>query len=184
MRDRDPLGRPENARPRDATGKPLERGAGPSWRDRLRARDEARALPPDEAVAEAERLVLAGQPFYAHEVLEGPWHLAEPAERAFWQGLAQVAVGLTHVQRGNRVGAVTLLRSGAEKVAPYRDGLHGVACARVAAAATALAGRIEADGLDPLTPDDLRLPFRQPPPRSHHGNGGVAAGRGGGGRRG
>jgi hypothetical protein len=101
-RDRNAEGRAENARPRDATGKPLARDAGPSWRERLRAGDEARALPKDEALAEAERLILTGQPFYAHEVLEGPWHLAEPPERAFWQGLAQVAVGLTHVQRGTR----------------------------------------------------------------------------------
>lgn len=159
-RERDAAGRPENARPRDATGKPLPRGSGPSWRERLRDRDEARALPPDEAVIEAERLVLTGQPFYAHEVLEGPWHLAEPPERAFWQGLAQVAVGLTHVQRGNRVGAVTLLRSGAEKVAAYPDGLHGVACSRVAGEARALAERIERDGLDGVTPENLRVAFR------------------------
>jgi hypothetical protein len=159
-RDRNDVGRPENARPRDATGKPLARGSGPSWRERLRDRDEARALPPAEAVVEAERLVLNGEPFYAHEVLEGPWHLAEAPERAFWQGLAQVAVGLTHVQRGNRVGAVTLLRSGSEKVSGYADGLHGVACARVVAEATALADRIDREGLDGVIPDDLRLAFR------------------------
>ena len=159
-RDRNAAGRPENARPRDATGKPLPRGAGPSWRERLRDLDEARALPKPEAIAEAERLVLTGQPFYAHEVLEGPWHLAEPPERAFWQGLAQVAVGLTHVQRGNATGARTLLRSGAEKLAAYEDGHEGVAVRRVAAAATALADRVERDGLDALTPDDLRVAFR------------------------
>lgn len=159
-RDRNDAGRAENARPRDATGKPLARGSGPSWRERLRDLDEARALPPDEAVVEAERLVLTGQPFYAHEVLEGPWHLAEQPERAFWQGLAQVAVGLTHVQRGNRVGAVTLLRSGSEKVSGYADGLHGVICSRVVAEASALADRIERDGLGGVTPEDLRVAFR------------------------
>ena len=159
-RDRGADGRPENARPRDATGKPLPRDAGPSWRERLRAADEARALPKAEAIVEAERLVLTGQPFYAHEVLEGPWHLAEPAERAFWQGLAQVAVGLTHVQRGNAVGARSLLRSGAEKLAPYADGHEGVAVPRVVAAALALADRVEADGVESLGADDLRVAFR------------------------
>lgn len=158
-RDRNPEGRPENARPRDATGKPLPRESGPSWRERLRALDEARALPKPEALAEAERLVLTGQPFYAHEVLEGPWHLAEPAERAFWQGLAQVAVGLTHVQRGNAVGARSLLRSAAEKLAAYEDGHEGVAVSRVVGQARALADRVEAEGVAALTPDDLRVPF-------------------------
>lgn len=159
-RERNEAGRPENARPRDATGKPLERGAGPSWRERLRDLDEARALPKDEAIAEAERLVLTGQPFYAHEILEGPWHLAEPAERAFWQGLAQVAVGLTHVQRGNATGAVSLLRSGSEKLAGYDDGHEGVAVRRVVEQATALAERVEAEGVTALTADDLRVAFR------------------------
>ncbi len=159
-RDRDAAGRPENARPRDATGKPLARDAGPSWRERLRDRDEAQALPKPEAIAEAERLVLTGQPFYAHEVLEGPWHLAPEPERAFWQGLAQVAVGLTHVQRGNAVGARSLLRSGAEKLAPYPDGHEGVAVSRVVATATALADRVEREGVTALSADDLRVAFR------------------------
>jgi hypothetical protein len=159
-RDRNPEGRPENARPRDATGKPLPREAGPSFRERLRALDELQALPRPEAVAEAERLVLAGNPFYAHEVLEGPWHLAEPAERAFWQGLAQVAVGLTHVQRGNAVGAQSLLRSGADKLAAYEDGHEGVAVSRVVARARALADRVESEGTGALSPEDLRVAFR------------------------
>ena len=30
-----------------------------------------------------------------------------------WQGLAQLCVGITHLQRGNTEGAVTLLRRGA-----------------------------------------------------------------------
>ncbi len=109
-RERDQDGRPLNARPRDATGRPLARGSQPSWRERLAAQDAESALPPEEAIRVAEQLVLDGQPFYAHEVLEGPWHVAEAAERDFWQGLAQVAVGLTHVQRGNATGATALLR--------------------------------------------------------------------------
>ena len=159
-RDRNAEGRPESARPRDATGKPLDREAGPSWRDRLRAMDELQSLPKDEAIAEAERLILTGQPFYAHEVLEGPWHLAPEPERAFWQGLAQVAVGLTHVQRGNAVGARSLLRSGADKLAGYADGHEGVAVSRVVAQARALADRVEADGVDSVRADDLGVAFR------------------------
>jgi hypothetical protein len=159
-RDRNAEGRPENARPRDATGKPLDRSAGPSWRERLRAQDEVKALPKAEALAEAERLILDGQPFYAHEVLEVPWHLAPEPERAFWQGLAQVAVGLTHIQRGNAVGARSLLRSGADKLAGYADGHEGVAVATVVAKARALADRVERDGSQGLTAEDLRLAFR------------------------
>jgi hypothetical protein len=76
-------------------------------------------LPPPEALEEAQRLLDAGMPFHAHEVLEGTWKAAPPAERDLWQGLAQLAVGLTHVLRGNATGAVTLLRRGRARIASY-----------------------------------------------------------------
>ncbi len=138
----------------------MPRDAGPSWRERLARTDAEQALPPEEALAEAERLVLSGQPFYAHEVLEGPWHLADQEERAFWQGLAQIAVGLTHIQRGNAVGAKSTLRSGAEKVAGYEDGHFGVAVTAVVRRARELADRVEQEGVDALTAEELLLPFR------------------------
>lgn len=159
-RDRDAAGRPSSARPRDATGRPLPRGSAPSWRERLRHLDEAGSLPPQAAIDAAEELIVTGQPFYAHEVLEGPWHLAEEPQRHFWQGLAQVAVGLTHVQRGNASGAVTILRRGAEKLADYSDEHEGVAVARLTAQARTLAARIETDGLAGITPEDLALRLR------------------------
>lgn len=146
-------------RPRDATGRPLPRGSA-SWRERLRHLDLETALPPARAIEVAEELIVTGQPFYAHEVIEGPWHLAEPPERDFWQGLAQVAVGLTHVQRGNPVGAAALLRRAAGKLRPYDDGHEGVAVARVVREAEALADRIDAEGLAGITDEDLRIAFR------------------------
>jgi uncharacterized protein len=159
-RDRDARGRPENARPRDATGRPLDRSAGPSWRERLAHLDAEQALPPQQAIDVAAELIETGQPFYAHEVLEGPWHLAAEPERSFWQGLAQLAVGLTHVQRGNPVGSVTLLRRAAERLAEYEDGHEGVAVARIVVEARALADRVEQAGVDSLQPADLAVRLR------------------------
>jgi predicted metal-dependent hydrolase len=46
-------------------------------------------------------------------VLEAVWKACPADERDYWQGLAQLCVGVTHLQRGNREGAVTLLRRGA-----------------------------------------------------------------------
>ena len=44
-----------------------------------------------------------------------------------WQGLAQLAVGITHAQRGNVKGATSLLRSAAARLAhPDRPGRHGI----------------------------------------------------------
>jgi hypothetical protein len=156
-RDRDAQGRARNARPRDELGRPLPRTA----REQLRAADEAAALPPDQALAEAQELIDDGRPFYAHEVLEAVWHVAPDDERDFWQGLAQVAVGLTHVQRGNAAGAVTLLRRGAGKVARHAADDHGVDLSAVVSAATELAARIESDGLDWVQPADLVIRLRR-----------------------
>src|SRR5215468_7052460 len=116
-RDRDAAGRPRNARPRDELGRPLPRDAsgGPPPPDE-------RALAPDAALAEAQHLIDTGRAFRAHEVLEASWKAAPPAERDLWQGLAQVAVGLTHAQRGNARGAAALLRRGAARVSGYLPG--------------------------------------------------------------
>ncbi|MDQ1484961.1 MAG: uncharacterized protein QOJ62_654, partial [Actinomycetota bacterium] len=89
-------------------------------------------MPLDEAVTLAQRYLDDGQPFHAHEVLEALWKTGAPDERDLWQGLAQIAVGLTHALRANPVGAVTLLRRGATRIGSYVGDLHGVDVAGVA----------------------------------------------------
>lgn len=113
-RERDASGRPLNARPRDGLGRPLPRGSSGVARvpDQL-------VLPPARSLAEAQRLLDEGMPFHAHEVLEGTWKAAPELERDLWQGLAQLAVGLTHLLRGNDVGASAVLRRGRERIAGY-----------------------------------------------------------------
>ena len=151
-RDRRGDGRPRNARPRDALGRPLPRTAGPA------APEDAPAafLSPQEAVARADELLRAGRPFHAHEVLEDAWKHGPIAERDLWQGLAQIAVGLTHAHRGNARGAVSLLRRGAQRAGSYRGDTYGVDLNAVLDHANALAGTIERDGLgDGLGDADL-----------------------------
>jgi len=159
LRDRDPAGRPRNARPRDALGRPLERGAARDSQDPL---PDIPDIPDDltisgpDAAALADRLLREGRPFHAHEVLEAAWKSAPPAERDLWQGLAQIAVGLTHARRGNARGAVALLRRGAQRVrADGRDRPYGMDIPAVLAACDDLAVRIERQGLDAITPADL-----------------------------
>ncbi|MEU8344947.1 hypothetical protein SAMN05443665_104247 [Actinomadura meyerae] len=79
-------------------------------------------MPPDEALAEAQRLLDADRPFHAHEVLEAVWKAAPEPERELWRGLAQVAVGITHLRRGNARGAEALLSRAAERLVPYESG--------------------------------------------------------------
>lgn len=120
-----------NPRPRDAAGRPLPYGSVG-----VEPVDD-RPRPPLEALAEADRLVHQNRPFAAHEVLEAAWKAAPASERDLWRGLAQLAVGLTHLQRGNLVGGERLLRRGATSLLPYR-GLtpYGLDVDRIVAVAT------------------------------------------------
>jgi predicted metal-dependent hydrolase len=68
---------------------------------------------------EARKLLAAGRPFHAHEVLEARWKTGPAEERELWQGLAQICVGLTHIQRGNLSGAAALLTRGSARLGAY-----------------------------------------------------------------
>jgi len=134
-RDRDESGRPRNTRPRDALGRLLPPGSegAPRIPDDLE-------LPPTQSLAYAQDLLNRGLAFTAHEVLEAAWKNGPNDERPLWQGLAQLAVGITHFQRGNLDGATTLLQRGSVRLgkvnhpAPYWvdvEGLVGWAAALV-----------------------------------------------------
>jgi hypothetical protein len=131
-RDRDPAGRPRQARPRDALGRPLPYGAvgvEPVTEEPLDA---------EPTVALARSLVEDGRPFAAHEVLENRWKTGPDEERDLWQGLAQLCVGLTHVARGNAVGAARLVQRGTEHISTYAAGggpTYGLDLDRVVACA-------------------------------------------------
>jgi hypothetical protein len=142
-RDRDPRGRAKNARPRDELGRPLaygEVGVDPVPEDLV--------LAPDESLAEAQRLLDSGRPFQAHEVLEASWKAAPPHERELWRGLAQLAVGVTHLARGNLAGGARLLRRGAGHLDPYvRSRPHGIDAAGLSAWASDVADAVTAGGV-------------------------------------
>jgi hypothetical protein len=112
-RDRDPEGRPRQARPRDALGRPLPYGA-----TGVEPVPEE-PLPPDETLTAARALVDEGRPFSAHEVLEARWKAGPDDERDLWQGLAQLCVGLTHSLRGNHVGAARLVERAHTRLDAY-----------------------------------------------------------------
>ena len=115
-RDRDQSGRPRQARPRDALGRPLPYGSvgvEPVSED---------PLPPVQTLVLARNLVESGRHFAAHEVLEARWKAGPVEERDLWQGLAQICVALTHAARGNNVGALRLLERGAVRLQRYGSG--------------------------------------------------------------
>ncbi|MFI8961886.1 DUF309 domain-containing protein [Streptomyces sp. NPDC053493] len=148
-RDRDEEGRARSGRPRDGLGRPLAYGA-----QGVARQPEGVVRTPAGTVREAQRLLDAGMPFHAHEVFEDAWKSGPAGERDLWQGLAQLAVGLTHAARGNVTGGARLLRRGAVRVEEYARGgaeTYGVDVAGVVEWARRLADRVAAaDGAGAL----------------------------------
>ena len=103
-RDRDELGNARNSRPRDALGRPLPHGS-----EGVERIPDDLDLSPADSLTYAQDLLDRGLAFHAHEVLEAAWKNAPEDERGMWQGLAQLAVGITHIQRGNTAGAASVL---------------------------------------------------------------------------
>jgi uncharacterized protein len=150
-RDRDERGRPKNARPRDELGRPLPRGAGGGLQE------EPPAGSPEEALDRGIDHFNAGRYFQAHEAWEEAWHGAPENERDFWQGITQVAVGLTHRLRGNAHGAVTLLKRGARRLSPYGAKYKGIESGALGSFAADAAERIERGGVEaPVEPPALK----------------------------
>ena len=152
-RERDESGRPRNARPRDELGRPLPRGASgiPVLPDDV-------VLSPGDSLTEAQRLLDEGRPFHAHEVLEAAWKAAPEAERELWQGLAQLAVGLTHALRGNTTGAAAVLRRGAGNISGYaHESPYGIDVPGLVSWAVALAGQLSDLSPDASPPSVPRL---------------------------
>ena len=155
-RDRNAEGKAENRRPRDRFGAPLPRDAV----DEMAHRDEPEDVvdTQQEALTRAIELFDAERFFETHEFAEYIWKHEEldPADRDFWKGVAQVAVGCCHVQRGNATGAVTLLHRAADYLRQYDSPRLGVD----PDALIALAGRVAARVERAVSPDAVRFePF-------------------------
>jgi hypothetical protein len=149
-RDRDESGRPRSTRPRDALGRPLPQGSQgvPRIPDDL-------ALSPAETLTYAQDLLDQGLAFNAHEVLEAAWKNGPDDEKTLWQALAQLAVGITHVQRGNVKGAVTVLRRASAGLAhDDKPAPHAIDAAGLVGYADVLIDDLAASA--DITPERLR----------------------------
>jgi hypothetical protein len=147
-RDRDESGRPRSSGPRDALGRPLPQGSQgvPRIPDDLEL--------PAETLADAQDLLDRGLVFNAHKVLEAAWKNRLDDERMLWQGMA-LAVGITHVQRGNVKGAITLFRRASVRLAhDDRQAPHSID-ARCVGRLRGCAYRCSRGGRE-ITPERLR----------------------------
>jgi hypothetical protein len=93
-------------RRRDALGRPLGDDADPAL--------VAPGIPDVDGLSDEQTWRMAidyldrGLPFHAHEVFEMRWRVAPSADREAWRALAQWGAALTHLARGNAVGARAL----------------------------------------------------------------------------
>jgi uncharacterized protein len=120
-RDRDAEGRPQQARPRDRTGRPLSYDA-----TGVETIDDHRPGTPQEALALGRRLWGEQRYFEAHECLEVVWKAADEPDADLWQGVIQIAVAGVHLQRDNPAGARTLLARAERRLTGYEDGHLGI----------------------------------------------------------
>lgn len=103
---------------------------------------------PEAALAEAQRLLDAGLPFHAHEVLEDTWKASPQNQRQLWKSLAQLAVGITHARRGNAAGALALIDRGAAGL-PHEDAPYGIDAEGIRAWASRSIAQLAAGGAVP-----------------------------------
>jgi predicted metal-dependent hydrolase len=100
--------------------------------------------------------------FPAHEAWETAWKQARGTDDAeFFKGLSQLGAGYVHLLRGNRHGAMTLMRRAASRISRYPEGHRGIASGALAARALADADAVEQGRLQPgeqaaVTPPALR----------------------------
>ena len=120
-RDRRADGRPEQARPRDRTGRPLPYGT-----TGVALTEEHDPETVEEALQLGIDLWSQQRLFEAHECLEFVWHAAPSGDRDLWQGVIQVAVAGVHLQRDNPDGAAATFRKALRRLERYPAQHRGV----------------------------------------------------------
>jgi predicted metal-dependent hydrolase len=88
--------------------------------------------------------------FSAHEAWEGAWRKAiGTGDEEFFNGLAKLGAGMTHIQRGNSHGARTLIEKAIERIEPASRDHRGFDVGRLCADLRAALLRLPAAGPAP-----------------------------------
>lgn len=93
--------------------------------------NEHRPQVPDAALAEGITLFNSGDYYACHDALEAIWMEAATAEKPFYQGILQIAVGLYHLGNHNWRGAMTLLGEGVNRLRAFEPNYKGVDVAQL-----------------------------------------------------
>ncbi len=97
------------------------------------------------------------QQYYpCHDTFEELWMNAEVYDRAFYQGLLQIAVGCYHLSNFNWRGAVTLLGEGIRRLEDYEPTYSGIDISHLLDQSSDLLDALQAIGEQNLTSDYLQ----------------------------
>lgn len=151
-RDRRSDGRPENARPRDRTGRPL-----PHDTDVTELAVQVEPDTVEEALALAVRRWGDRRCFEAHELLEFVWHWSLDDDKDFWQGVIQVAAAFVHHQRDNPLGVVRTIDKALPRLEGVPDGHHGLDVAGLRRWCRDTRTALRTDPLAPVVPPELTM---------------------------
>lgn len=94
-----------------------------------------------------------GEYWECHETLEEIWRAEPDPVRYLYQGILLAGVGLYHLRRGNRRGALSKLRAGHALLTPYAPICMGIDVTRLRDDVARILAHIE--GLDPGAPASL-----------------------------
>ena len=94
-----------------------------------------------------------GEYWACHETLEELWRAEPDPVRYLYQGVLLAGVGLYHLRRGNRRGALSKLRAGHALLAPYAPSCMGIDIARLRDDVEHILAHL--DSLDPAAPVSL-----------------------------
>jgi predicted metal-dependent hydrolase len=105
-------------------------------------------------LAEGLRCYRAEEFFAAHEHWEGAWLEIDPPEKAFLQGLIQMAAAFHHLQRRNLRGTASLLGKALRRIEPHGDCFAGLELALMREEIRAWLAVLHGNG----TPAELAFP--------------------------
>jgi uncharacterized protein len=78
------------------------------------------------ALAEGLQCYESGEFFLAHEHWEAIWLKCEEPEKTFLQALIQITAAFHHLQRGNFIGAASLLRAALGRLDAFPAAFGGI----------------------------------------------------------
>ncbi len=144
----------EGERPRDRYGRPLPWGS----KSELELLDYD-SLPIAESHAMAIDYFNEALFFPAHEAWEAAWRRSQNGtDEPFFNGLAKLGAGFTHIQRGNAHGAWTLIAKAVERIAPYGPVHQGMDVDALCTALNDIAARLAPAARTKSAPPTITFP--------------------------